>query len=74
MAELRKLPGRVSTLGSKFHDIERNTIIEALRAASGKIAGQGGAAQRLGLKRTTLQNKMRRLNIAKPDYLPGLDA
>jgi formate hydrogenlyase transcriptional activator len=74
LAELRKSPGRASTLGSKFHDIERNTIIEALRAAAGKIAGQGGAAQRLGLKRTTLQNKMRRLNIAKPDYMPGLDS
>jgi len=74
LAELRKSPGRASTLGSKFRDIERNTIIEALRAAAGKIAGQGGAAQRLGLKRTTLQNKMRRLNIAKPDYMPGLDS
>ena len=40
-------------------------IIEALRAASGRIAGKGGAAERLGLKRTTLQNKIRRLGIAK---------
>ena len=29
-------------------------IIDALRAASGRIAGKGGAAERLGLKRTTL--------------------
>jgi formate hydrogenlyase transcriptional activator len=71
LAELRKSMGHASTLGSKFHDIERNTIIEALKAASGKIAGQGGAAERLGLKRTTLQNKMRRLSISKPDYRPG---
>lgn len=28
----------------------------------------GGAAERLGLKRTTLQNKMRRLGIGKGDY------
>jgi transcriptional regulator with GAF, ATPase, and Fis domain len=43
-------------------------IIDALRAASGRIAGKGGAAERLGLKRTTLQNKIRRLGIAKPHY------
>ncbi len=72
LSELRKSMGHASTLGSKFHDIERNTIIEALRATSGKIAGHRGAAERLGLKRTTLQNKMRRLNITKPDYMPGL--
>ncbi len=51
-----------------FRDAERQTIIEALRAASGKLAGEGGAAGRLGLKRTTLQNKMRRLNISRSDY------
>jgi formate hydrogenlyase transcriptional activator len=74
LAELAKSTGRNQTLGSKFHDIERNTIIEALRSASGKIAGHGGAAERLGLKRTTLQNKMRRLHISKPDYTPGMNS
>jgi formate hydrogenlyase transcriptional activator len=39
-----------------------------LRAASGRLSGQGGAAERLGLKRTTLQNKMRKLNISRADY------
>ena len=39
--------------------------MEALKAAQGKISGQGGAAERLGLKRTTLQNKMRKLGIAR---------
>jgi formate hydrogenlyase transcriptional activator len=56
--------GAVST----FHDAERQAIIDALKAASGKLAGAGGAAERLGLKRTTLQNKMRRLNITRADY------
>jgi len=72
LAELRKSSSRgASAAGSSFRDVERNTIITALKAASGKIAGQGGAAERLGLKRTTLQNKMRRLNIAKRDYEAG---
>jgi formate hydrogenlyase transcriptional activator len=53
---------------STFQDAERQAIIDALKAASGKLAGEGGAAGRLGLKRTTLQNKMRRLNISRADY------
>jgi transcriptional regulator with GAF, ATPase, and Fis domain len=43
-------------------------IINALKAASSQISGNGGAAERLGLKRTTLQNTMRRLNICRTDY------
>ena len=53
---------------STFHEAERKAILEALKAASGQISGQGGAAERLGLKRTTLQNKMRRLGIGRDDY------
>ena len=53
---------------STFRQAECTVIIDALRAASGRIAGKGGAAERLGLKRTTLQNKIRRLGIAKAHY------
>ena len=53
---------------SNFRQAECSVITEALRAASGRIAGAGGAAERLGLKRTTLQNKLRRLGIAKVQY------
>ena len=53
---------------STFRQAESTVIINALRACSGRIAGKGGAAERLGLKRTTLQNKIRRLGIAKPSY------
>ena len=72
LSELKKSSSRAPSVGSsRFHDVERNAIIDALKAASGKIAGRGGAAERLGLKRTTLQNKMRKLQISKPDYQPG---
>jgi len=54
---------------STFAEAERQVIVDALSAASGRVAGQGGAAERLGLKRTTLQHKMRRLGIAKAQYL-----
>jgi len=53
---------------STFEQAERQAILDALKTASGKIAGRGGAAERLGLKRTTLQNKMRRLSITRADY------
>jgi formate hydrogenlyase transcriptional activator len=53
---------------STFKQAESSVIVEALRAAAGRIAGKGGAAERLGLKRTTLQNKIRRLGITKVQY------
>ena len=60
-------PG-VSVPAGSFQDAERKVIIDAMRTASGRVAGNGGAAERLGLKRTTLQNKMRRLGITKAQY------
>ena len=70
IAELRPCleMGVASNSVSSFRQAECTVIIEALRAASGRIAGNGGAADRLGLKRTTLQNKIRRLGIARADY------
>jgi formate hydrogenlyase transcriptional activator len=51
-----------------FHDAERDAILRALRESAGVIAGPKGAAARLGLRRTTLQSKMRRLGIRRPSY------
>ena len=64
-AELRR---SASSAAATFEHATRQVIINALKNASGKIAGQGGAAERLGLKRTTLQNKMRKLNISRDCY------
>ena len=60
-----KRSSAVSTSGSTFEEAERQAIVEALKTARGKISGQGGAAELLGLKRTTLQNKMRKLGIGR---------
>jgi formate hydrogenlyase transcriptional activator len=68
IAELRSTSGSNAVPVSSFQQVERKTIIDALKAASGQISGKGSAAERLGLKRTTLQNKMRRLGIEKNDY------
>src|SRR3974377_2550339 len=53
---------------SSFQEAERKVIVEALRATSGRIAGNGGAAARRGLPRQNLQHKIRRLGITKAQY------
>src|SRR5664279_1146926 len=65
LKEIKKSAVSVATSGSTFEDAERQAIVEALKASEGKISGIGGAAARLGLKRTTLQNKMRKLGIGR---------
>jgi formate hydrogenlyase transcriptional activator len=44
---------------------ERQRILDALRAAGGRVYGPGGAAHRLGLKPTTLYGKMRKHGIGR---------
>ena len=44
---------------------ERQRIVKALEDARGQVGGSDGAAARLGLKRTTLQSRMRKYNIAR---------
>jgi formate hydrogenlyase transcriptional activator len=58
---------RVRSEGS-YVDAERETILRALRDADGVVAGESGAAARLGLKRTTLHSKMRKLGIRRRPF------
>ena len=44
---------------------ERKRILEALRECEGRVAGPTGAAERLGLRRTTLQSRMKKLSIER---------
>jgi formate hydrogenlyase transcriptional activator len=53
---------------TSFADGEREIILRALRDAEGVIGGPEGAAARLGIKRTTLQSKMRKLGIRRPTF------
>lgn len=48
--------------------IEREQILQVLRDTNGIVAGPRGAAQQLGLKRTTLLSRMQRLDITSKDY------
>jgi formate hydrogenlyase transcriptional activator len=52
---------------SSLEATEREHILKVLRDTHGVIAGAEGAAARLGLKRTTLNSKMRKLGISRHD-------
>ena len=48
---------------------ERDHILRVLRETKGQIGGSDGAAARLGLKRTTLNSKLKKLGIERSDYM-----
>jgi formate hydrogenlyase transcriptional activator len=52
---------------SALEDVEREHILRVLRRAGGKIAGPGGAAEQLGMNRTTLNSRMQKLGITRKD-------
>jgi formate hydrogenlyase transcriptional activator len=49
-----------------LEDVERTHILGVLQKTRWRLMGQGGAAERLGLKRTTLQSRMKKLGIKRP--------
>ena len=57
----------IATLGT-LRDHEAAVILQTLKAVGGIIGGPRGAAARLGLKRTTLVSKMKRLGIYRPRH------
>jgi PAS domain S-box-containing protein len=52
-----------------LHAAERDHILRVLRESKGQIGGDNGAAARLGLKRTTLNSKLKKLGIERGDYM-----
>jgi formate hydrogenlyase transcriptional activator len=60
-----KNPLTVTPSQGTFNDSTRALIFQALREAGWVIGGSGGAADRLGLKRTTLIAKMKKLGISR---------
>jgi formate hydrogenlyase transcriptional activator len=68
IAELKQKVSPKTASSTKLPSTDREIIVEALRQAQGRIAGAGGAADRLGLKRTTLLKRMARLNISRSEH------
>jgi formate hydrogenlyase transcriptional activator len=61
LAELRAAPDTNSPV--TLEAAERDHIRRMLEQANGVVGGPNGAAARLGMKRTTLQSKMKKLGI-----------
>jgi formate hydrogenlyase transcriptional activator len=51
-------------------EVERDHILRALEASNWVIGGQSGAAARLGMKRTSLAYRMKKLRIRRPAATP----
>ena len=67
VSELRTdAPGQQAP--STLKESERDHILRVLRETRGRVAGTGGAAERLGVKRSTLQAKMKKLGIGRDDW------
>lgn len=68
LSELEDLDGPSQPEQNTLESAERHHILQVLRECKGMIGGVGGAAERLGLKRTTLNSKMKKLGIERQDY------
>ena len=69
LAELQMATPSAPTDDATLENHEREHIVRVLRETKGVIAGPEGAAARLGLKRTTLNSKLKKLNIERSDYI-----
>ena len=58
-----------SSLTETLEDQEKKIIEAALAESNGKVAGQTGAATRLGIPRSTLDRKILQLNINKHRFM-----
>jgi formate hydrogenlyase transcriptional activator len=66
LSELRAEPDPEENI--TLWDKERDRILRTLRECRGQLGGPGGAAARLGLKRTTLQSKLNQFGIKPEGY------
>jgi formate hydrogenlyase transcriptional activator len=69
LAELEAAEKPAESTGLKLDSAEREHILRVLRECHGMIGGNKGAAECLGLKRTTLNSKMKKLGIKRRDYI-----
>jgi transcriptional regulator of acetoin/glycerol metabolism len=69
LSELKLPEETIAAQDSTLEATEREHILRVLRESKGKIAGPQGAAARLGLKRTTLNSKLKKLGIERNDYM-----
>jgi formate hydrogenlyase transcriptional activator len=66
LAELKSFVTEATQPVATLEAAERDHIVRALQAAKWVIGGPSGAAAKLGMKRTTLQSRMQKLGISRP--------
>jgi formate hydrogenlyase transcriptional activator len=62
---VRAKPEAAASGSSTLQSVERDHILQVLEETKWLVAGPAGAAAKLGMKRTTLQAKMRKLGITR---------
>ena len=58
-------PGMLAEIEKEYADRERKIIESALESSRGRVAGENGAAERLGIPPQTLDSKISKLGIDK---------
>ncbi len=71
LTPMRTNPVISSPRNDTLQGFERALILETLRAAGWVVGGPSGAAAKLGLKRTTLVQRMKKHGISRPEKGPG---
>jgi formate hydrogenlyase transcriptional activator len=61
-------PNDKSSAANEYKGKQRDQIIRALTACKGRVGGADGAAARLGMNRTTLLSRMKKLGIYAKQY------
>jgi chemotaxis protein methyltransferase CheR len=64
--ELKKPDKGFTEANRTLEDVEREYIVRVLEKTDWKVSGQNSAAEILGLNRSTLRARMRKLGIQKP--------
>jgi chemotaxis protein methyltransferase CheR len=64
--ELKKQHKDLMIAQKSLRDVERDYIVRVLEQTHWKVSGKNGAAEILGLDRSTLRARMRKLGIRKP--------
>jgi formate hydrogenlyase transcriptional activator len=68
--ELVSVPGASPSprppVGTSLKDTERELIVRTLEQCHWRVGGPTGAAVRLGMKRTTLLSRMKKLDLHRP--------
>ena len=66
MDELKKPPKDLTKTQKTLEEVERDHIVRILEQTNWKVSGKNGAAEILGLNRSTLRARIRKLGIHQP--------